>query len=400
MRNKLILFDIDGTLLVPSTAHQQAFRKTFRDLFGIESGFDEKRYAGMVDRQIIREALDGVDRSEVERRLPQIIKAIVKGYTGSDQDEKVLAGVKNLLEDLKGKVALGLITGNIREIAYAKMKNVGLEGYFPAGGFGDEGDKREDLVPLAIKDAENKYGKKFSQVIVIGDTPRDIKAALHSGALAVAVGSGQASKEVILAEYPDLFFDDFIDHISVSRMLLDLYSEGSAMMLMKDIRQKKVQHCRRVARIAMFLAKYLKDAGVPINVERTFFAGLVHDIGEEGRDDDWNKDTHAELGARMLERYPFISRIVLQHSLRSMHDGFPDSWEARVLNYSDRRDKYGLVTLDFRKEGYLNKFKGNEDFIKRAFDNTKKMEQEIFSHLSYRPQDLKTRLEEQKEDGR
>src|SRR5262249_57684230 len=110
-------------------------------------------------------------------------------------------------------VLLGLLTGNSEAGARIKLEPTGLRPYFRLGAYGSDHHNRRQLPSLAARRAHALVGVPFApeQVVVIGDTPRDIECARHFGAVAVAVATGQFTRAALEAERPDLLFDDFAD---------------------------------------------------------------------------------------------------------------------------------------------------------------------------------------------
>lgn len=180
---RLILFDIDGTLVncPPDTAPVAAIRH----LYGLEVSLEGHKTGGMTEPEILTFLLHdgGWNESQIKKELPTLMKAMdsycaQKFKNGSI---KLLEGVRNLLEELqRHNVALGLITGNRTSMARLKLEDVGIWHYFPVGGFGDDPhEKRSDLIKIAAERAN--FTLNDPGVYVIGDTWRDIKAAVEAG---------------------------------------------------------------------------------------------------------------------------------------------------------------------------------------------------------------------------
>jgi phosphoglycolate phosphatase len=216
----LFLFDIDGTLLrgMPPL-HRLALCDAAWRIFEVRlspSGLGQT--AGMTDTLIIQRALQiaGLSPATVEAELPHFFKAASAAY----EDRLILADLRpyhtpyarQTLEWLKERgVFLGLVTGNIQRIAWAKLGAAGLSGYFAAGGFGDEAAEREKLPPLAIARLEEKYGRNFraEMVAVVGDTPDDVRCGAACGLTTIAVATGAThSREELRATGADYIFDD------------------------------------------------------------------------------------------------------------------------------------------------------------------------------------------------
>lgn len=199
--SKLVLFDIDQTLLESSRGHHKAFEIALREVFGIEVTVNRFEHGGMTDRQIIAELmrLEGVTDKAIESRLDPCIRVMEKAYAELLKDDEliVLRGVPELLEALghQPTVLMGLVTGNLETIAWGKLRKVGLAKYFKLGGFGNEDVIRTHLVENAIQRAIQHQGfVRANNVYVFGDTPLDVSAGHDAKATTVGVATGRFSK--------------------------------------------------------------------------------------------------------------------------------------------------------------------------------------------------------------
>ena len=223
----LVLFDVDGTILRGGTvAHREAFAEAFRTVYGRDISLDGLFLAGRTDTWLFFEALrrDGVPDDEIERRRAvafQVMARYVDDHL-SDLRDRVLPGFPDILDTLRAhKATLGLLTGNLRPIAFAKMRHAGLGGYFVAGGFGGESAVRSDLVPVALDDARQVAGRPFAaaETIIIGDTPLDVEAGARHGTKTVAVATGPFSTEDLAASGPDLVLSSLDEPDAAQRIL-------------------------------------------------------------------------------------------------------------------------------------------------------------------------------------
>jgi len=226
---RLILFDIDGTLLLARGAGRRALTAALRDVYGMAGDIDAYNLGGQTDPRIVFDVLEaaGLAREHVHARIDECFEAYVRGLAveiGDGRDVITLPGIADLVRRLHGDagVLLGLLTGNIEAGARIKLEPTGLRPYFRLGAYGSDHHDRRQLPSLAVRRAHALVGVPFSpdQVLVIGDTPRDIECARHFGAVAVAVATGQYTREALEAEGPDLLFDDFADVESALRQLL------------------------------------------------------------------------------------------------------------------------------------------------------------------------------------
>ena len=213
MKDRLYLFDIDGTLISTGGAGGSAMRAAFTALFGIEDGFSGIEFSGRSDRAILRSAveqarLDDGDFEGVVRRFKRAYFRRLPGTLAATKG-RVLPGVTSLLERLRrdGGATLSLGTGNFRNSARMKLRYYGLDGHFDFhGGFGDHIEERALLVEQGIRSAQRVAGKHAS-VIVIGDTIHDIAAAKANSVFAVGVATGTSSRDDLAKAGADLVLD-------------------------------------------------------------------------------------------------------------------------------------------------------------------------------------------------
>ena len=213
---KLLLFDIAGTLLTTHGLGRTSVAAALRRVLGRDVPFDALSFSGKTDPQIFREILRldaGADEGTFEETFRATLDAYqeeVHARVGAAAIE-AFPGAQALVERLADddRVALGLVTGNLREMAYLKLDRLGLSSHFPFGAFGCDHEDRNCLVPIAVERAEAHTGRRFdpAEVVVIGDTPRDIACARAAGAVAVAVATGHVSREQLAAENPDVLLD-------------------------------------------------------------------------------------------------------------------------------------------------------------------------------------------------
>lgn len=226
---RLLLFDIDGTLVSARGAGRRALKAALERVFGTAGPFEAYDLRGKTDPRIVFDLMEaaGLGRDVVKARLGDLFEAYARALVGEIGDGRgvvPMPGVTDLLRQLAATegVLLGLLTGNIEEGARIKLEPPGLWPYFPVGAFGSDDADRRRLPSLATRRAQAFTGHGFrpEDVAVIGDTPHDIDCARAFGALAVAVATGQYAREQLLAERPDLFFDDLADVDRVAEALL------------------------------------------------------------------------------------------------------------------------------------------------------------------------------------
>lgn len=226
---KLVLFDIDGTLITSRGAGRRAMRAAFERVFGTPGGIDHYDLRGRTDTRIVHDVMgaEGWEPARVTERLDDFFEAYVGGLVaeiGDGQGVVTLPGVTAVVERLAGSadVVLGLVTGNIEAGARIKLGPTGLWPRFRIGAYGSDHMDRRRLPSLAARRAHALLGREFppADVVVIGDTPHDVDCARACGAVAVAVATGQYPREALLADRPDHFFQDLSDTDQVLRALL------------------------------------------------------------------------------------------------------------------------------------------------------------------------------------
>jgi phosphoglycolate phosphatase-like HAD superfamily hydrolase len=225
---KLLLFDIDGTLIDPYGAGSRSAGKAFEDLFHIKDAFSGVHMAGKTDIQIMKEGLAAHGLPDGDETLSSIFEI----YLGHLKKEirnkrgKIKPGVMMLLDDLKedDNCALGLLTGNIQAGARIKLEAFGLNRYFPTGAFGDDNEDRNKLIPFAVRRFKEITGIPISygDCIIIGDTPMDVMCSRPFGAKAVAVSTGPYSYDSLVEAGADFVVED----LTVAREILKKEIEG------------------------------------------------------------------------------------------------------------------------------------------------------------------------------
>lgn len=195
---KIPVFDLDWTLLAKAEpkVHHHAFLYAFKVLFNVNIS-DEGFREGSIDNQIIVESLseNGIPREKAIENLPEIHKVMIDYFMEHRHETvfKALPGVAEALETLSRKnIPLGLLTGNVEEIGWEKLRLAGIDTYFQFGAFGSMGLTRPDLIPIAANRASTTLNKivTVSDLVVIGDTPLDIECAKIGGSYSIAVASG------------------------------------------------------------------------------------------------------------------------------------------------------------------------------------------------------------------
>lgn len=219
---KACLLDIDGTLIRAGGAGQQAFAETFDALFDVGEIGSEVSFAGRSDRAIATDLMKhhGVEASDANWRQFQAAYVQRLGPALHRCQGEVLPGAVSLLDKLaaRGDVLIGLLTGNIFQAAQLKLSYYGIWDRFTFGGFGDQHLDRNDIAATAVAEAEKRHpGDDASKrtVVVIGDTPNDIRCAHSISAKAVAVPTGEISAAALRSCGPDLLVDSLEEHEAI-----------------------------------------------------------------------------------------------------------------------------------------------------------------------------------------
>lgn len=211
----LVLFDIDGTLLRNATAqHKWALLEAARRVTGREIDWLDAPTHGMLDPQIVRQLLRGagLPEEETQKLLPEILSMAQRLFSEAcpDLTDKLCPGLPAALDRLlAGGAVLGLVTGNLSQIAWRKIERAGLLAYFAFGAFSEEAQDRGELARLAVARArERGWWSPETVVALVGDHPNDIYAARYAGARAIAVATGLSTREELEEAGPDVLLDD------------------------------------------------------------------------------------------------------------------------------------------------------------------------------------------------
>ena len=199
----LVLLDIDGTLLRTGGAGRESLDEAFLACFGWEDATRGVYIAGSTDGAILRDVAARLGPFDEEALRAAYLVALERRVAVPGRVE-LCPGVQGLLDALDGRAHLGLLTGNWRAGASVKLRAAGLD-IFSFGAYGDDAIDRNALVPIARSRAP-----AHDRVIVIGDTPADVRCARAGGAFAVAVETGFATPEELAQAGPDLQIPDLL----------------------------------------------------------------------------------------------------------------------------------------------------------------------------------------------
>lgn len=207
---RVVFFDIDGTLVHTGRAGVKAFARVFSTEFGAHNGTERMKFAGRTDVSLVREFFRIHD---IEPSAPNFERFFDRYAFWLDHLLKHSSGAPchgvvdfiNALRALADPPLLGLVTGNIRLGAEIKLRHFNLWELFVTGGFGDDDEDRNRVAAVAFQRAQRLLGNTLhpSQVVIVGDTPRDIECARAIGAKALAVATGGATLEELRTYAPD-----------------------------------------------------------------------------------------------------------------------------------------------------------------------------------------------------
>ena len=234
-----VLFDIDGTLVNTGGAGKDAFRRTFQEDFRFTQLPDNVTFAGRSDRAIAEEIMLACNVEPTETNWNHFYSGYTKRLPHSLMtcQGTILPGVSTLLETLEklDHVQLGILTGNVQQGAREKLRYYGMADLFEFGGFGDMRTDRNDIAAdaqqAAIDFHKNHGGHQNGQgspkIMVIGDTPNDVRCARSINAFAVAVATGGNTFQELAATQPDLLLQDLTEPTAIYKEVHSCSSNGA-----------------------------------------------------------------------------------------------------------------------------------------------------------------------------
>lgn len=221
----LLLWDIDGTLLTTDGIAARAMREAMTALLGAVGPIERSAYAGKTDWQIIREHFPTLAAEEIAAQLAGFGEHYLSLLQAQRADliarSRLMPGAREALAALQGQAIQAPLTGNMAAIARLKLECVELLPFLDlaSGAYGDDHHDRPELLPIAAARAAARYGRSFAadEIVVIGDTPNDIRCGRLNGARTVAVATGHYSIDDLRAHEPDAVLADLSDLAAVLR---------------------------------------------------------------------------------------------------------------------------------------------------------------------------------------
>jgi phosphoglycolate phosphatase-like HAD superfamily hydrolase len=218
---KLVLFDVDHTLVEVGTAARKAMDVAFLEFSENDDiTIEDISFQGMTDKQIVVEVLKlgGFPEDEILPKVDEIIEIYLSRLESnlkSEDDLTIFPGVNELLEILESDndVLTGLLTGNVERGARLKLSTFDLNKYFPFGAFGSDSMIRSELVPFALKRAKKFDHSDFTgkDIVIIGDSIHDVNCGKPYHAKSIAVATGSTSYDELLSHEPDYIFEDLTE---------------------------------------------------------------------------------------------------------------------------------------------------------------------------------------------
>ena len=230
------MFDIDGTLISTNGMAGKLMLRALEEEVGRGIQYELKVFVGSTDRMILREFIQksGIQIDDIEATIDRVLKRYLQyldEQMNSPNYVKVLPGVKELLNRAKigPRTYLGLVTGNIKDGAHAKLRWANLHDFFPIGAFGDDAVDRNKLPGIAVQRAQVFYKTRFSKdnIWIIGDSPKDILCAKANQLRSLAVASGWHKIDELSPYNPDVLIQNLCEPDRVMKVFLEEFGEGS-----------------------------------------------------------------------------------------------------------------------------------------------------------------------------
>ena len=227
---KLLLFDIDGTLIRSNSAGRAALTTALKTVFGTAGPIDSYQFGGKTDPRIITDLMlaAGIAQKTIDTKLPAVYDVMTAQGRETFTEKGIVPcpGILALLDALRQRddVVLGLVTGNIVSTAPLKLKAGGIDpAQFRVGAYGSDDMDRNHLPKIAMKRASELTGNPFdgNNTVVIGDTPADILCARAGKTTAVAVASGWHAAPTLAKYKPDYLFENLEDTQAVADILVN-----------------------------------------------------------------------------------------------------------------------------------------------------------------------------------
>ncbi len=218
--DRIVLFDIDGTILHAGKAPAKAILRAIEEVYGVDDLMPPRgtySFAGKTDPEIVTDLLvrKGYREEEILENLDEVFDRYIfylRSSIPSGDDAYLHPGVYPLILALDDRenIILGLLTGNIEEGARIKLDYFAIADYFKVGAYGSDSPDRNELPKILLERAKRLTGRSYggNDVVIIGDSVHDIRCARTIGATSIAVATGTTSRMELSREKPDHLFDD------------------------------------------------------------------------------------------------------------------------------------------------------------------------------------------------
>jgi phosphoglycolate phosphatase len=218
LMTRLVLFDIDGTLVHTGGAGIKAFARVFSHEFNAHDGVEKMKFAGRTDTNLVREFFGLHNIAPTPENFSRFFELYVHQleHILTVSEKSVCPGVREMiahLRELPQPPMIGLLTGNIRLGAEIKLRHLNLWDEFEMGGFADDHEERDQIAEAARQRASRLLGHNLrgKEVVVIGDTPHDIRCGRAIGARVLAVATGGATLDELKHHAPDWAVNDLTE---------------------------------------------------------------------------------------------------------------------------------------------------------------------------------------------
>jgi phosphoglycolate phosphatase-like HAD superfamily hydrolase len=222
----VLLFDIDGTLITTGGVGRRAIERAFFARYNKADAFKDISFNGMTDRAILRAGFRALGHAPSETEIDDLLASyvgVLEEEVKSASNYRLHNGIELALAraEKEARYAIGLGTGNIREGARIKLERVGIYHRFGFGGFGSDHENRAELIRIGAERGAASLGRPRSEcrVVVIGDTPLDVAAAIAIGAESIGVATSFHTKDQLLASGASFAFADLAEEGALDAML-------------------------------------------------------------------------------------------------------------------------------------------------------------------------------------
>jgi phosphoglycolate phosphatase len=244
---KLVIFDLDQTLVDLISVHDAAIQELFKSYFGVDASLREIDFAGrsLTENMAELATLKGIPQGKFTEKSKLLLERYEKIFQAKIPplaSNYILPGVKSLLDELsKTNNLVVLYTGDSPGVTQRILEATGLDEYFKFSVYGTEAKSRVDMARLAIKKAEQLTGARFKgkDVVIVGDSVRDVECGRQLSALTIAVATGFHSKEKLLSKKPDYLFDNLENYWKVLNIIEDLPNHSMASRLSSQHRENR-----------------------------------------------------------------------------------------------------------------------------------------------------------------